>query len=90
MALFRRADLSRSSRLRCLVQDEARRLITGVNWSPGIRNPFRSLGVAEPAEGGLDDEGDAVIVIVGDLAVIEALHLAEGSREARFENAPAR
>ena len=25
---------------------ESRRLITGVNWSPGIVNPFRSLGNA--------------------------------------------
>jgi hypothetical protein len=23
---------------------KSRRLITGVNWSPGIRDPFRSLG----------------------------------------------
>ena len=44
--------------------------------------------VAEPAEGGLDDEGDAVIVIIGDLAVVEALHLAAGSRETRFEMLP--
>jgi len=25
-------------------EGEGRRLVTGVNWSPGIRNPFRSLG----------------------------------------------
>ena len=25
-------------------EDEGRRLVTGVNWSPGIRNPFRTLG----------------------------------------------
>ena len=25
-------------------EEEGRRLVTGVNWSPGIRNPFRSLG----------------------------------------------
>ena len=24
--------------------ENERRLVTGVNWSPGIRNPFRSLG----------------------------------------------
>ena len=24
--------------------EDERRLVTGVNWSPGIRNPFRSLG----------------------------------------------
>jgi DNA topoisomerase VI subunit B len=26
------------------VSEESRRLITGVNWSPGIGNPFRTLG----------------------------------------------
>ena len=25
-------------------QGKSRRLVTGVNWSPGIVNPFRSLG----------------------------------------------
>ena len=24
--------------------EDERRLVTGVNWSPGIRNPFRALG----------------------------------------------
>ena len=29
----------------CIDDDEARRrLVTGVNWSPGIVNPFRELG----------------------------------------------
>ena len=26
--------------------DQIRRLVTGVNWSPGILNPFRELGPA--------------------------------------------
>ena len=34
----------------CPDADE-RRIITGVNWSPGIKNPFRNLG----GHGGLDD-----------------------------------
>ena len=38
--------------------------------------------VAAPAESGLDDEGDALVVVVLDLAVVEALHLAAGARSA--------
>lgn len=29
----------------CPAEDKPRRIITGVNWSPGIINPFRQLGV---------------------------------------------
>jgi hypothetical protein len=30
----------------CPDENRSRRIITGVNWSPGIKNPFRSLGTA--------------------------------------------
>jgi DNA topoisomerase VI subunit B len=34
--------------------EQARRLITGINWSPGIRNPFRTLDNASGWGDGLD------------------------------------
>ena len=30
----------------CPVEGRSRRIVTGVNWSPGIKNPFRNLGTA--------------------------------------------
>src|SRR5215212_718228 len=55
----------------------------------GDESALRFRLVAEPAEGGLDDAGNSVVVVVGDLAIVEALHLAAGGRETRLEMLPA-
>ena len=64
------------------------------SWRNGLRcpatsyaghQPRRSSGsafIAKPTEGGLDHERDALVVIILDLAIVEALHLASGCAEA--------
>jgi hypothetical protein len=47
-------------------EDVGRRTITGVNWSPGILNPFRQLGYYQSLDGVLADAhcGDAEPILV--------------------------
>ena len=49
-----------------------KRLITGVNWSPGINNPFRKLGqYGESLDSILEQQRAG-----GDEPILSALHLA--------------
>ena len=56
-------------------------MMPGDQLTPVTSRRSSSASVAEPAESGLDEIGDAVVVLVGDLAIVEALHLAAGLRK---------
>src|SRR5215212_7866716 len=78
---LRRAEASRSSRLRCFVHFAVTPSTALMMAAAFMTAPPRCSCRDQDTPPGDRDAGNSVVVVVGDLAIVEALHLAAGGRE---------